>query len=137
MYTGGKVNEGSRTMNANAKTWVAALRSGDFLQSSLAGLRPVEDTYSCLGVACDLYPFGSWYEGTRGHWGYQADFENKLWSLPRDVAEWLGLSSPDGAYDDGVLGLLREADGFTFDVIADVIEEEPEGLFVWSGGDDG
>lgn len=117
-------------MNDNAKRWIAALRSGDYLQAAASGLRPLDDTYSVLGVACDLYPFGHWYEGTFDWWGYSADLDNKLWSLPRDVAAWLGLRSQNGVYDDGELELLREADGFTFEVIADVIEEEPEGLFV-------
>lgn len=40
-------------MNANAKKWVAALRSGEYSQGR--GRLRKGDTFCCLGVACDLY----------------------------------------------------------------------------------
>lgn len=40
-------------MNDNVKAWVAALRSGTYTQGQFK-LRRLDNTYCCLGVACDL-----------------------------------------------------------------------------------
>lgn len=122
--------------------WVAALRSGDYEQGrgSLHTTR-VDGTneFCCLGVACDLYqqevgdllvtesspPGTVWYGSTDGF-------------LPIKVQEWLGLTTrkgsfgsrlhPDGAWPDALS--CRNDSGESFEQIADLIETEPEGLFL-------
>lgn len=129
-------------MNENAKTWVAALRSGDYKQGtgSLAFLGYSDDDNSdervmmhcCLGVACELYQkevgdlkiVDDPVSGSRTYDGEPA-------LLPAKVSDWLRIT-PDGMYyphsDDHTLGeqlTARNDTGSTFEQIADIIEREP------------
>jgi hypothetical protein len=126
-------------MNENAKKWVAALRSGKYKQckSVLKNTYKGEDSYCCLGVACDLYqqevkdlyvkppegPFTVTY------------FDNCTAHLPSKVIDWLGLQSITGYYlEDGTkscnLAELNDSRQYNFNQIADVIESEPPHLFI-------
>lgn len=119
-------------MNENAKRWVKTLRSGEYKQGHkrLRTLSSYNDecAYCCLGVACDLYAKEKGIQWNRdhilGHGGI----------LPFEVSKWLGLGSKDGGFKDanGVADYLtvRNDQGATFEDIADIIESEPEGLFV-------
>ncbi len=129
-------------LNDNAKKLVAALRSGEYTQTK-GRLHRVEVSdefdgfkekpavgYCCLGVACELYAaenpterevFASGYEG----------FDGRTATLPETVMGWLGLASRVGSMDNGEsLATLNDYRDKTFAEIADVIESEPEGLFV-------
>lgn len=44
--------------------WTTALRGGDYKQGSLR-LRSSQDTFCCLGVACDLVDPSLWERGVR------------------------------------------------------------------------
>jgi hypothetical protein len=146
--TGYSASDTLRSMNDNAKTWVEALRSGDYTQGTnyltyydRDGANEVERN-CCLGVACQLYiKDGNKLAAKKGSDGivsYGRDHERSV--LPFDVAKWLGLSdryssfATDNAVDDAFgdeSSQLTELNdnGKSFEEIADVIESEPRGLF--------
>ena len=134
-------------MNANAQSWVDALRSGRFEQgqTALHRERPGEtDTFCCLGVACQLaIEAGVDVEVTRVESDERVcygDLGGSPSYLPKPVQEWLGLASSSGdyyevadeddeeGYDKNTLASRNDHDA-DFDEIADIIEAEPEGLF--------
>lgn len=115
-------------LNANAKKWVRALRSGKYKQGKKT-LATVDGKFCCLGVACELAikdgvdiikekaPDGFLYDGKSG-------------ILPARVRKWLGLRSNVGTFGkDGDLSVLNDS-GTRFKTIANIIESEPEGLFL-------
>lgn len=128
-------------MNENAKKWVAALRSGKYEQGT--GALRVDQSYCCLGVACELYREatgdGIW-EGSTFFTGVPEvtpdTLPNSNWSLlllPAPVRTWLGLGTRAGNFKlEGIAESLSGMNdtGSAFDQIADMIELEPEGLFV-------
>lgn len=117
-------------MNANAKQWVVALRSGEYLPG-LHHLRSDCDEYCPLGVLCQLH-----YEATgklkpvlHKMESYYS-FGSNSGSLPPEVRDWAGLISSWGDFHAGSIIILYVGDKKTFPEIADVIESEPPGLFV-------
>ena len=144
-------------LNENAQKWVDSLRSGEFKQG-IGKLRHAEDareitpedTFCCLGVACELYrrenPETS--EWVNGHTGVnfrvsidpEPEFHDECdIDLPPVVAKWLGLASVEGRYLVPPQGGPRQLDftyltndndrGATFEEIATIIESEPTDLF--------
>jgi hypothetical protein len=123
-------------LNANARKWVNALRSGKYQQTN-SYLRDSEG-YCCLGVACDLYHKetgkGKWVEDG-GVFNFQLANGRKLSQhLPRSVADWLGIRDEWGSYGEDEGGLFhslasRNDDGFSFKEIADIVVKKPKGLF--------
>ena len=117
-------------MNDNARKWVAALRSGEFEQAQ--GRLKDGDAYCCLGVACELYI----RETGVGSWDERSSFLNgdgRAYSavLPDELQTWLGVRADVASYAEGVCALTIDNDnGKTFTEIADIIESEPEGLFI-------
>jgi hypothetical protein len=127
-------------MNANAKKWVEALRSGDYSQTTgqLHVTVDSEDRYCCLGVACKLAVEGGVMVSTDQHTQdgvITHTYDQNASLLPTSVIKWLGLKECDGTYlkDDGDFSSTLAEDNdehdFTFEQIADVIERQPEGLF--------
>lgn len=127
-------------MNENAQQWVANLRSGEYKQGK-ESLRPGDDEFCCLGVACDTFHRvtgrGSWAKDQDG-WQFSVDGLASLAALPQEVRLWLGLNSFMGHVMDprdpetklgGSLAGSNDR-GVTFEEIADYIESEPRGLFV-------
>lgn len=108
--------------------WVAALRSGEYKQGK--GTLRDGDRYCCLGVACDLYrKHGGgpdWGNPKFGRYEYYLGYEA---SLPSKVLDWLGLSCHVGSYRSNSLVELND-NGQNFEEIANLIESEPEGLFI-------
>lgn len=106
-------------LNDNAKKWVTALRSGEYEQAR--GALTLDGRYCCLGVACAISPIPA-----------------KEWLgrslLPDEVRTWLGLSHEAGRYKRVYKAAHLTSDNderkLTFSEIADIIESEPEGLFV-------
>lgn len=131
-------------LNENAKKWVAALRSGEYEQAEMY-LR-VNNKFCCLGVACDLFAKereGEWRDTHNGYTEFRisADDDPEFGvqigdtELPHSVFRWLGLYNENGKYrKEGVTtwGLIHDNDAahLNFSQIADIIESEPEGLFV-------
>ena len=128
-------------MNANAEKWVAALRSGDYAQTKgvLHREREVNEShpagYCCLGVACDLYQkeVGDLEIDPTNAW---VNYDGRSSFLPNKVVNWLALRNDDGSYritcnheDDWDSLSTQNDNGVSFNMIADIIESKPEGLF--------
>ena len=121
-------------MNENAKKWVAALRSGEYKQCK--GRLQRDDAYCCLGVATKLYL------DEHPNCGLMTYKDGKLQggTLDANVRLWLGLNTIRGGSNHKVVDAQRKPHftltGFNdhcdmdFNEIADIIESEPEGLFV-------
>lgn len=106
-------------MNPELKTkWLAALRSGDYLQGR-AVLRN-RDRYCCLGVLCDLVDDTKWGEDEDGGFVYIGSFDDApCTTMP-----------PDRIYDTAGIDLdiahdlaTSNDNGDTFEQIAEWIEE--------------
>lgn len=119
-------------MNNNAKKWVEALRSGEFQQTK--GKLHNGSEYCCLGVACAIY-------AEEGGGNFEKDavydewsFDGECSTLPDSVLDWLNLQTDAGYFKlidgDGSLLDANDEQGKTFEEIADIIDSEPEGLFV-------
>jgi hypothetical protein len=130
-------------VNDNAKKWVDALRSGRFKQGR--GSLRYDDSYCCLGVACQVYKEetgeGKWTPYDGAYMRFDLDDRSSFFILPQVVQEWLGLRTETGDFEetktltvlnDGVSPSGEDAGEapFSFAEIADVIESEPEGLFL-------
>lgn len=116
-------------MNPDVKAqWVAALRSGEYQQTTGALRRPTPEVgqlaFCCLGVLCDISGIGQWsdafYAGDGG-------------TLPDPVSAWAGIGVTDpvvrldsgrttclSSLNDGTSGNERH----TFEQIADLIEAQ-------------
>ena len=113
--------------------WLAALRSGDYLQAR--GFLRSARGYCCLGVLCEIaVQEGVTTRVTRGEGAesyYGEDFFSTV--LPEQVSDWAGgLSSSgalpgeatiDGSFSGNTLADLNDSGRYTFEQIADVIEE--------------
>ncbi len=128
-----------------------ALRSGEFQQGKSMLHNVHNDTYCCLGVACEVYRRetgdGEW-EGSGRSPGAEANKYDRFLGadlcLPVKVAEWYGLIDPDvdgppmgvnsispkvramiisGETYDTPLANLNDDQGWTFEQIADVLED--------------
>lgn len=127
------------TWNANKQTRTAELvrrlRSGEYVQGN--GHLKKDDTYCCLGVACEMaveagvtQRFTTYRPGVAGY-GPNGS-ATSIAALPPAVREWLGFSSgygttvigrPDQDEFDSPYELAGLNDnGMPFDQIADVIE---------------
>ena len=117
-------------MNANAKQWVAALRSGEYMPG-IGRLRSLYDEYCPLGVLCQLYykATGKLKPVPSGMVGSYY-FGSTCCSLPVEVRDWAGLRTCSGDFHGNNMIGLNDADGKSFPEIADLIESEPPGLFV-------
>ena len=112
-----------------------ALRSGDYIQGT-DRLR-TEKGYCCLGVACDVYRKSHDHNATWELNGAVYEFLDKIDVLPKEVMEWFGFETDVGDYGtidkNGPhvysLAELNDFDNMAFRDIADIIENEPEGMF--------
>lgn len=124
-------------LNPNAQKLVEALRSEKFKQGRgrLCRVAPEGASYyCCLGVACEIYQRevgGLQVELSDGSLR-QAFYDGRGDTPPDVVVGWLGLSDCFGSMGTAELSLVCANDslGLTFSQIADLIESEPEGLFV-------
>lgn len=118
-------------MNSSiAKKWVAALRSGDFVQQQNGLANADRSAHCCLGVLCELAILD----------GVELDmvaesvlnftaFDRELYTLPLAVQDWAELATSTGELvrsrggDIERLVDLNDALGLNFRTIADVIEK--------------
>jgi len=109
-------------MNPEIKAkWVAALRSGEYVQGRGA-LRRDDNTYCCLGVLCDLHAKETgepWERPPGDAYNYHA----KGAYLPPLVVEWAGLYNSLGPSFEGVGVVDMNDGGDSFEKIADFIEQ--------------
>lgn len=114
---------------ANRKLWVEALRSGKYRQAK-ERLRKRNGAMCCLGVLSTLAGCEwSWNQPENAYLG--DDHEDH--DAPLRARGFVGLRTSSGDYeiDDDSYSLASENDaGKTFAEIADIIESEPEGLFI-------
>jgi hypothetical protein len=111
-------------LNKVAKQWVKALRSGKIKQTK-DKLGRESGSRCCLGVLCDLAVNAKVIESYNIGGG----------TPPQEVIEWAGLSTKYGSYttkQDKNRDLTEDNDTYkkSFAKIADIIESQPEGLFV-------
>lgn len=111
------------------KSWLEALRSGDFEQGTRA-LRTEDNRFCCLGVLCEIAAkegvippaeFSSVY-GKYSYGDDQGNVPRSQTYLPYSVQKWADLAYNPQA-EDGYLAKLNDK-GFTFKSIADIIEKE-------------
>lgn len=114
------------------KKWVDNLRSGEYSQ----GKGQLEDNgcFCCLGVLCDMavrenvIPSPNFQEGPYG--SEKICYENEWQYLPDKVREWAGLTSGNpmfsipSLHSPVFLSDLNDDHGFTFEMLADLIEKE-------------
>lgn len=120
------------------KALVSALRSGQFKQTKNTLCKTDKyrhRNYCCLGVACKVAALAGYpIEEEPVHEDYRVRFNGELYFLPDSVKDVFGFSSGGGSYEkDGDSRSLQEdndARGLNFSQIADIIESEPEGMFV-------
>jgi hypothetical protein len=113
-----------------ADMWVSALRSGEYAQTKQF-LRK-GGGFCCLGVLCDLHQrrtnAGEW-EDVEGRLeaAYVCSLDEDNYSrtcLPEDVYEWADCAPDPSAAEVGLpLAVLNDDHGYTFDLLADLIEE--------------
>jgi hypothetical protein len=104
--------------------WIAALRSGKYKQGRF-NLRSTDDDYCCLGVLCDIVNPGGWGPSVAKDRYRFGGVDN---TLPDHVANGLGMGwggeLPTPVDGTRRLATLNDTRVYTFDQIADVIEEQ-------------
>lgn len=118
---------------------VAALRSGSYRQGFKV-LRRVDNSFCCLGVACDIAKVTPWHdEPELGSPYYEIGVERKYGSMPKLVMNHFGFygssgnvqpSQPPLQTSKGEFSCLADANdaGVPFTEIADLIEQRWEDL---------
>lgn len=125
-------------MKRRRKLLTDALRSGDYDQCK-SYLRD-NGGFCCLGVACDVFAKetgrGRWVGLEDLGWHFQIGEQTRSRRLPDKVMGWYGFADNSVAYPDPddkltILDLANwNDDGKDFPWIADLIDSEPEGMFV-------
>ncbi len=109
------------------RKWVAALRSGKYEQTK--GRLRTSSGFCCLGVLCDIMPVGEWQrESEYGKYEYvykpAPDMQSHLdMTLSIDMAR---LVHPKLYSEQTGLANMND-NGASFEVIADYIENLPDG----------
>jgi hypothetical protein len=129
-------------MNEHAKAWVERLRNGNIKQGRQY-LGTPDGARCCLGVACDMaVEAGIIPPPAIGPYSIEGfsilRYNQDTVSLPKVVMKWLGLADRYGRWEGWeetmtkCLSFQNDA-GASFAAIADIIESEPDGLFVQVG----
>ncbi len=107
----------TKAQRALRADWMAALRSGEYAQTTAVLRRKGEDAgFCCLGVACDVVDPDRWESGGAASPGMYWD--EAYANLPISVRSALALD-----YDDSDrLVEMNDATGNTFEEIADAID---------------
>lgn len=124
--------------------WVEGLRSGEYNQAE-GVLCALDDedriAHCCLGVACEVYQIHEgdplYIDEDKENGIEVRSYDGATLTLPEEVKDWLGLANEEGKYGQGnesgyspQPSLAADNDkGIPFDRIADIIEDEPDGLF--------
>ena len=107
--------------------WVAALRSGNYKQTQ--GILRRDDGYCCLGVACEISGLAEWKEVSGDSETFYI-YLDKNDRLPSEVSSYYGIRRYYGDYEREKSLTLANDRGDSFDDIANIIEQEPDGLLV-------
>ena len=125
----GGVSTIMKKLHRSAKLWVNALRSNKYKQG--IGFLCNNNTYCCLGVACQLY--NRYHPKNKLKININTKYKVKNYDqecviLPEKVRKWLKLRTSDGQFVNDQLTRLNDS-GRSFDTIANIIESQPKGLF--------
>lgn len=111
-----------------------ALESGAYKQGQGCLHNSVKDTYCCLGVAIRV--FMSHEENSISVIDYsfarplEATFDGEHAVLPSQVQEWLGFQELRGRYQTGYLVDDNDRNQLSFEQIAELFRNPPEGLLI-------
>lgn len=109
---------------ANRKLWVKELRSGRIKQGR-GQLEKRDGSMCCLGVLSKLSG------AERNTDNSLITYDNNRFAASQTAREWVGLSNDVGGYDRNIKSLAADNDdGMIFAELADIIEAEPQGLFI-------
>lgn len=109
----------------NRRKWVEALRSGKYEQGK--GYLCRDGKYCCLGVLCEVMGLEKKMDSTDE--GLVVFGHHLTAALDPHARATVGLVSALGTHKSDSLSELNDS-GLTFAQIADIIESEPEGLFI-------
>lgn len=122
-----------RTLKARRKKLVEALRSGEYKQTMGRLARKRKDNkigYCCLGVACKVAGLTENLSLNEDH----LNFLGETGILPVSVRDYFGFNDRYGGefkYKGNTNNLVDLNDrGVRFSTIANIIEKEPEGMFI-------
>lgn len=91
----------------------------------------IDNSFCCLGVACDISGLGVWREEEEvGYMAYVIDGDDQCspcCSLPDDVADYYGFNHSDGFYDSNKYSLVDYNDG-KLDILAPKSHPEIAGI---------
>jgi hypothetical protein len=116
-------------MNSAAKAWVKDLRTTRAKQTRNTLHRVSDNRFCCLGRACVVYNRLHKNKLPVSHDCAYYSYAGEEDVLPKRVRVWLGLNTNAGHFGNESLAKLNDS-GKTFKEIADIIESEPDGLFV-------
>lgn len=106
------------------KKWVAALRSGEFKQ--IKGRLETSNGNCCLGVLCNLALIEGVCDFTKGE---DINFyDDRSGLLPPSVMEWAKIKSNNGIIPNKYYLTTLNDEGYSFNEIADIIEENYKSL---------
>lgn len=126
------------TMNPDIKDrWTAALRSGEYPQTQgvlhrlvgdpkpacTCGLCEAPVGFCCLGVLCELAVADGIITSTPNSDGIAMVYGLETGVLPLKVVKWAGLDSRNPTIGDASLSFYNDIRKYTFDQIADLVEE--------------
>lgn len=109
------------------KKWVKALRSGEYRQGK-DRLVDGKDRFCCLGVLCNISPAreGRWVKDTKRGWCFSGPDKTNEGAPTPNVKKWAGLKSDNPIIGAHNLAEYNDDLNYTFDQIADLIEENWE-----------
>lgn len=121
-------------LNNVAKQWIEALRSGKYTQESVLTrdrcvLRTLDDKFDPMGVLCELAVSAELIPAPiKGYFGYH--YGDNAVHYDVKVQKWAALNNRAGFFLPSDSIVKQHSEGKTFAEIADIIESDPEGLFV-------
>lgn len=123
----------------NRKLWVAALRSDEYTQGA-GCLKTADGNYCCLGVLCKIAGIQEVHPRNN-----TTLYDGNDTLAPQSAMDFVGLRDSGGEFDNNGTDIPQNSlwnlnDGFntqeqgfvtySFKDIADIIEQEPKGLFI-------
>ena len=130
--------------------WIEALRSGEY-ERTISMLRHESNKFCCLGVLCDISNLGTWEPAEdKEYYRYTIDTARSAATLLYMIVDSIGATgatvpfdiekisnetvrkeiySIPGVVDSCSLTTLNDS-GFTFEQIADLLENEPQAFFL-------
>lgn len=125
-----------KQQKAHRQLWIKELRETTKKQGKFALHNILEDSYCCLGIACEV-AIANGVAVKKTDAGNSTEYDSRTGGLPESVRQWLGLDIDTGHFEKsleigdqliGSLVSLNDNTDWTFKQIADLIESEPEGL---------